>query len=560
MLKKFQKIFLFCLSLILLLNSAVAILPLSETEEENPIPELYQEVSPEYMSETIENILKLLDSFVFSDILKSPPSPYDGCKVDVSKIFDSINTTNSLPFYEFYRGVKLALSNLIDANFDVTGGDIPLENGTIHFQNYRMCLPFKFYVDYNDKNESAMFIKEYPTCSNYYDNETREIIKEHEGEPIVDINGKDPFEYIQNFGNDIYKFKNPEAQFSIIIDSIHDNYLGFTPLSLDQLNNISIAFNDTTLKTKFHIIKEEEAQEASPNDVPNADVTWDFQSADGKLKCRVDKDKGLNVLFLKKLTIEDQFEDEVLMNCTKLIYSNDNKIVIITSQLWEGEDYTSYAFAQLLFPKTNIKYNMAMKQTKMNEQLFNSTYKGLFSDPKSCEPFERWEDLIEQKPIDYDGVNHLRTKIFNPIPDVVAFEMNYNVLALLNETMHYKKATDIVILTDTVNFGPASNFIKTIQSNGAAILASYAGNPYSDKDKIQTLDASLDPVFSTKYVGTEEYNTLKKNGFEIFAVPFAEMYEKREGDDYPMAFVVNKVDEETKIYHAYDDAYYDEFI
>ena len=49
-------------------------------------------------------------------------------------------------------------------------------------------------------------------------------------------------------------------------------------------------------------------------------------------------------------------------------------------------------------------------------------------------------------------------------------------------------------MTDTVNFGAGSLFIKSIQRIGGAIIASYGGNPNLDKTKISQLDASLDPA------------------------------------------------------------------
>ena len=573
MLKISQKIFLFSLSLILLLNSALAILPVSESNAENPIQELFQPVSPTYMKDTLGNISKLIDTFVFSDILKHPPSPYTDNQVDVTKLFDNIDIANERPFYEFYREVKLALSNLIDANFDITGGKVPLGNKIINFNEYRMCLPFRFYVDYDVNNETNLYIKEYPPCSKYYNSSVREYITKHKDKPLCQINETDPFDFLQNFGTDIYKFKNPDAHFNLIIENIHDNQLGFAPLSLDQLNYIKIDFNESDcesetendcepLETYFHIIKAgEESIETNTYafDDVNDEIHWNIITPNGELKCRLDEENNLNVVFFNSFFFENN-GNPTIYQCIKLFRSgNKNKTVIITRQLWEGENIYSYLYTQLLFPKINVRYNAAMKQTEMNKQFYENA-KNQFLDSKTCFAFESWESFKKPEPDVYGEVKHERTKSFYPITDLQAVANFQDVAEYSMEQGYNQKPTEILVLTDSVNFGAGSLFIKTIQSYGGGIIASYAGNPKLNKSAINTLDASLDPVFSSKFEDTEEYKSLKKNGFEVYNVPYAELFENIEGDEYPMAFVVNKVDEETNIYHSYEDAYYNEFI
>ena len=254
--------------------------------------------------------------------------------------------------------------------------------------------------------------------------------------------------------------------------------------------------------------------------------------------------------------MDETEEGPTLFKCYQLIYSNKNKLLIITRQLWEGGNIESYTYTQLLFPNINVKFNMAMKQTEYNKRLFEQNKKE-FTDAKTCSIFESWEDFLEKDPDKYGEINHYRTKLYNPMPleSIKFFKEQREILV---EFGLNKKSTDILILTDTVNFGPASNFIKTILNNGGAIVASYAGNPKLTEE--DALDAGVDPAFTTTYEDTEEYRNLKEKGFTIYNIPYAEYFEKIERNDYPMAFKVNKVDERTKIYHTYEDIYYDEFI
>ena len=56
--------------------------------------------------------------------------------------------------------------------------------------------------------------------------------------------------------------------------------------------------------------------------------------------------------------------------------------------------------------------------------------------------------------------------------------------------------TDILILTDTLSSGAASNFIKTLHNNGGAIIASYGGNPKLNKDAIKYDKITYEEIIS----------------------------------------------------------------
>ena len=555
--------FILYLSLFFFLNSALALYEGPEIKDENdtnPIEELYYEVTPDYMKYVIGNMSSFLENMVFYDIIKNPPSPYNDYKLNITQEFEKININETRPFYEFYRDVKKTLSNFHDANFDILGDKLP---GNINFSYYNYCLPFQFYLDYEENQEVYMYIKDFPECSKYYnDSSLIDKINALEKVPVLEINGQNAFDFVQEFGREFYKYKNPDSDFSINIEIIHNNHLAFIPLSLEELNHINVSFNNgETLETKYHIIKEAEELQEKIEEKNEANITWDYSTENGEFKCREDHSNQLNVLVIKSFFYE-RVLPSIIYRCAKLIYSNSYKTVIITSQLWNEENTRSYLYLQLLFPKMNGKYNMAMKQTYLNEQLFEKD-PSIFLDPKTCRPFNSWEDFIEPNGDDYgEGVFHNRTKIFNPIKTEYLDEMN-DIRRELIGLGHLKKSTEIIVLTDTVNYGPASTFIKTIQNNGGAIEASYSGNPYLNKSNITTLDASLDPAISTNYEELSDYaRDLNDLGFSAYEIPYAEAFENIEvtKGDIPMAYKVNKVDEITNIYHCYDDSYYDEFI
>ena len=118
-----RKLFILYLSLFLLLNSALALYEGPEINDENdtnPIPELYKNVTPDYMREVIGNMSFFLDSFVYYDILQNPPSPYDDIKVNITEEFEKIDVSQERPFYEYYRDIKKTLSKQIKTTKSTT--------------------------------------------------------------------------------------------------------------------------------------------------------------------------------------------------------------------------------------------------------------------------------------------------------------------------------------------------------------------------------------------------------------------------------------------------------
>ena len=582
----FKKI-IFCLTISLLINTTLCLYEnydqISSLESNNDsISELYEKVNSTYMKKVIDSLKELVNSYVYSDIIKNPPSPYEHLKVNISKEFEKIKTDEERPFYEFYRDIKQLLSYLSDSNFNIKSGKIPFINSDklINFNDYIFCLPFQFYLNYEEGQQVKMFIKEYTECSQFYDEEVKKEIKKFENIALDKINNLDSFEYIQKFGEEFYKLKNPDSYFSFILNNIHDNYLLSFPLLPKELNSINLTFSDNqNLNTYFYIRKgknnfqrknnlkyfesiniqkNEKKQKVknlryNKNNINNNEIPWDYQSEDGKIKCRVDKENELNILFLKSFNTDQ----DLIIQCAISFYSNDYKIVIINSQNLEGDNSIIYLFTQLLLPKFDIQFNFAMKQTELSKQIFESN-SDHFLDPKSCLPFETWENFIEPTPDDYgDNVKHYRTKIYNSISKI-----SVEYLKSLRENLlenNNKRPTDILILTDGVSYGNSSNFFKILQNNGGAITASYAGNPRLNKDKISTLDASLDSCDSIS-LNQFYYSNLEENPFFLFNLPFGESFENMEGDKIPNSFKVNKVDEITNIYHSYDDIYYNEFI
>jgi hypothetical protein len=170
-------------------------------------------VNISYMESVVSDLSELIEAYPFYDILQNPPNPYQDLKVYMANLFKDIKINESRPFYEFYQDIKTTFKKLSDSVFEIIGDEIPINGEIIKFSEYHICLPFKFYLDYKKKEAPKMYIKEYEECSKYFSEEARNFIKESLNEPLEKINGEDPFDFIHNFGNEFYKFKNSNSIF-----------------------------------------------------------------------------------------------------------------------------------------------------------------------------------------------------------------------------------------------------------------------------------------------------------------------------------------------------------
>ena len=553
---------LFLLSLFFVFNSSPS---LQENIKINDIgnvtlQELYTKVNSAYMKEVIYYLSELIDSYVFYDILQNPPSPYENIKIDIKSLLKDIKVNQKKPFYEFYREIKKIISYTRDSTFDIIGGIISFNEGKVNFSDYHICLPFKFYLNKGVNNTIQMLIKEYDKCSKYYNETVKVFIKEHENITIEKINEENPFDYIQKFGNDFYKLKNPDSYFNFILQNINDFYLTYIPLLPDEINSLKLTFNNNdTIETHFHLEISDNSKindEFIDNSInkKKSEIKWNYETNNKYFRCRVDEKNKINVFMIKSFDME--FNDyEIMAKCGKLFSTNQYQIIGIESQNLKGSTLYSYMLAQIIQPKINFQFISAMRQSELNKDYFNK-YRFQYLNSETCLPYETWEDFIEPIPDKYDNIEHNRTKLFNPIQKNIKYSIE-QLRLLLKNTGNLRRPTDILIMTDTVSYGSGSFFIKSLQNTGGAIIASYRGNPLN---KENIYDASLDASDSYNFKNTELYNKLANKGFIINNIPFVEIFENKENPEISIAFQVNKVDEKTNIYHSYEDIYYSEFI
>ena len=100
------------------------------------------------------------------------------------------------------------------------------------------CLPFSYYVEKKPGEEvPKLYIKYFSDCANYFSEKVKKYVNDKADNKIAleQINGQDPFDYIQNFGKPYVALRNPHAQFSIVKSIIHSFPLFIIPYNASEL-------------------------------------------------------------------------------------------------------------------------------------------------------------------------------------------------------------------------------------------------------------------------------------------------------------------------------------
>ena len=196
------------------------------------------------------------NSYAFNDISKNPPQPdfnedYHK-RVNITNILNNINITD-INAYEFYRRIAIALSDLRDAHIQILFNEF-------EFKDFFLVSPFEFYIgEYN--NQPKIFIDcDEAIVSEYSDPFINSMCEGYLSFPVKSINGKDPFDYITDFGGHFVSTKNIHGTFSFKM-RFH-NTISLTDFLYDfqdeEMKKINIVLEDNgteieTIETEYRL-------------------------------------------------------------------------------------------------------------------------------------------------------------------------------------------------------------------------------------------------------------------------------------------------------------------
>ena len=215
--------------------------------------------TPEEYKKIINSFKTIFQSYVFLDIAKSPPkieeienyhTPYD-----LINEFDKINTDET-DFYTFYGNITSATCG------KTKDGHIAIDfiNKEISLYNAFFVFPIIPVVDKGSDGEIKMYAQmsleeenyEYFKNGNYLLN----ILKKNINEPIKNLNGQDPFDFITDFFDEYQNLRSKHATYTSIFNSFPVFYFYLYPISKDNLNNFTIEFeNGDKVSTDLLIMK-----------------------------------------------------------------------------------------------------------------------------------------------------------------------------------------------------------------------------------------------------------------------------------------------------------------
>jgi len=400
----------------------------------------------ENLNLVLENLSEILNKvYVYNEVSKNPPQPEFNktyyTRINIQEQLKNINTKNA-NIYLFYRDIKLILNSL---------GDYHLNFGINNIlKNIRILEPFSYRIElYN--NEYRIFVnlgvgeKLFSKYRNY--EKIIDIIKNNTNIPILSINGKNPFDYITNFGGNIKKLKSPQASFRFKYISRNEQSLEEFPLTIEELSNLTIVYdnndeiitdylvysmvnlnetefikenkffilnnkNEKNNKIKFdlkdsiffnniknNLIKNENKNTFKKSDNNLREIEWDYKYM-SDLGCKADISKKINIYFVNSfISYESGEYIKTLYSCIELFDSNDYPIILISILNQGGSIYNAQLLLELLSPTTTINIYGAFRN--------NGIYKGeeieyellsQFSDYENCQTltYETFEKMTKK--------------------------------------------------------------------------------------------------------------------------------------------------------------------
>ena len=567
---------------------------------QDPYQELITEkVSEQYCNEVIDNITTILnEGYVYLDFIKAPKQPkgYEDYipKVDLISELNQINRKDRT-FYDFYRDIENVLEKTRDGHFSmyarVTPNNFPLSSSYF-------CIPFTYSLietknDQEEVNGAFLTIEPSNSCKEGYSEETLKKIDEYKGKKIIEINGTDPYEYLDQMSKKGRVIHSPQARFVFIRRTISQLSVQYFPLKkeelkfsikfegVDEIFNIEYQFAQRkNLNSEFEefILAEQEKflkyripfptyeeielkykikKGLIKNNLKDGEDIWDRKSKGGNIKCKVDKVNEFNVLYQNSFSPAD-FDDyeNVMYDCFSDFYSNDYKIIII-------EDQNGGGYSELCIPFTQYVRPQILKPGVTSMRASNLIYKSFFINdenlnPDTCFPYTEKDNILDGIKDQYsENVFHQRTKnveIFNIYEKKIMEKKRREYL----ETGKTKKPTEIIVFTDGYSFSCTSVFIKGLQVQGAAITVGYNSRPDLVEKKY---DASQSNSAVETFTFYENIQYLDKLGFSS-RLTFSEQFDPNDKDTpkTPMEFQIYPVDEVANIYLKYEDDKYERFI
>ena len=553
------------------------------------------------------------DTYIYNTISKNPPQPdfdenfYN--KVDIQKELNEIKTEDQT-LYSFYQNITKVTSRLKDGHLYTCFNKLQDV-----LKNFVFLMPIKFKIDTYDgrprifgKNNINREYQEYFT--NYED--TFKTIEENEDIPIKTINGKDPFDYIAEFGKNYIDFKNPHANFPFKFKYLKISHtLNVFPLTLEELTDFTVEYdNEKTFKTDFlidshinlkpepeenilnNILKDEKQAQAQSitfsllelkntvnnfpelNDIivnftTNNTIDWDEEFSDD-IACKEDKTNQLNVIYTSAFMGNSSVNLfgyqtnylEIIQYCMMAFSRNEYPIVLIDDIDLGGIEHLSQSLLELMSPlSSSVKIPLYYKNTNITSQYLGKNNTMSLVNYNTCE-FVTGNELFE-KGISVDYGNKESEVLSQPymiFPKIFRDMVDKLKASYKNK----RKPTDIIVLTSGFSFSSAGLMLKFLQYYGMGIAVGYFGHP--NKADVP-YDSGIHPTSYFQHNELLEMSEDYRNLFEKYKyqiqMPSSRIhYDPRDinNTSTPLEYIMTPVDEIAPIYEFLNADNYNKFV
>ena len=550
-----------------------------------------------YTKEQYEDILGNLTqifelSYAFNDISKTPPQPFNNYHpvVDIQEKLKQIEVKDIENVYDFFRKISIAFSSLKDQHIRIFFNDL-------YLNYFFIAGPFHYYIDEDNEGKQRIFAECLPdeALEHFiFENDFSILNFCHQNQaPVKSINGKDPFEYINNFGGNFAATKNIHGTFSFKMNFHNLVSLNDYPLSEDELNTLEVIFYDedeTNVKTKYLIeteltldlvnkdnlrllSNEKKSNEEllyNSNNINNnknkkiknvnlrklSNIEWDYEVYD--FKCYVDTDNKINLYYVLSFEPQNRKEYiEIMEACARLFDQNTNPIVVINNVNVGGYVSLTQYFMGILSPLMPI--NLFKGRLRVTESLTKTDeileyIETNLTNVHNCQSASLDDLLDEQVQLKYTST-HLTGTFYTSNKTI------HNKIEEIRQSMKNKrKPTEILVLTDGYSLSTAGLYIKYLQKMGGAIVAGFKGNPYDNS----VFDSGQSPsmVFTSDLLNIfnkEEIEVLKNNNI-VLEIPTIQTFYELDDKETPLEYEVNPVDLRIKLYKDFSYNTYNEFV
>ena len=566
-------------------------------------------IDPQILDNIKNNVAIILNDFyAFYEISKNPPQPnFDNNyhnRVDLKKEINDIQT-NNVSFYKFYQDFNKALTKTRDGHFY-----FDVFNTSMILRKFVFVSPIKLNIA--DINGTIKVIginnikEEYQKKFKNYEIIFK-LISKNENTPIKSINGKDPFNFISDFGSNYMDFRSPHANLAykhILTDTCH---LSAFPLSIEELTNFSVVYengdNFTTdyiiesdiniyenetdnillkeskqpivekkifFHDKFEILKDlQKDSETTLNEnrenreieqrnllEENNEITWNYNFS-YIFKCRVDTINKINVYYINSFNGNiSQFSD-IIKKCGELFDTNNYPVTLISNLNGGGYGYLSELLLEILSPYVNAKIYNSIRKTNYLFKLIEYSEDNIpWAD--DCKMKSLKKLFEEGKTINYgNNINDTISGLFFFDGSEVREEFN-----LIKEKLKNKrKPNDIIVIADGFSYSATSLFLKYLQYYGGGITVGIF--PHPNKANIP-FDSSLSPsaIFANETLNklSINYRILHDNYNLIMQMAGIQSFYNPYNLSIPLEYLITPVDEIEPLYEYFSNDTYEKYI